>query len=109
MKLKNGEMAKSTALYNSNSVGVKLPFSTLYKVKKNFCIVQNALTPFYETLKSIQNDYASNKIDKADADKAIAELSNIEFDADIETIPLEEFGDVEVSPQLIEALYFMIG
>lgn len=108
MKLTNGQMAKSVALFESSSGGIKLRFNTLFRVKKNIIFVQDALKPFYETLKIVQNDYNSGQLTKEEADKAIVELSEVEVDVDIDKIPCKDFGDIEVSPNFLESIYFMI-
>lgn len=108
MKLTNGQMAKSVALFEASSDGIKLRFNTLFRVKKNIIFMQDALKPFYETLKIVQNDYSSGKLNKEEADKAIVELSEVEIDVDIEKIPCEDFGDIEVSPSFVESIYYMI-
>lgn len=108
MKLTNGEMARSVALYNRFSDGIKLGFNTLFRIKKNMIFVQDALKPFNESLKVVQNNYCSGELTKEEADVAIEDLSKIELDVEIDKIPLDAFGDTEVSPQFVESIYYMI-
>ena len=55
MKLTNGEMARSVALYGRFSDGIKLSFNTLFRIKKNMIFVQDALKPFNESLKVVKS------------------------------------------------------
>ena len=64
--------------------------------------------PFNESLKVVQNNYCSGELTKEEADVAIEDLSKIELDVEIDKIPLDAFGDTEVSPQFVESIYYLI-
>lgn len=105
MKLKNKDMQYYINEYVSATQN-NLPninIIILYKIRKNFSKIEEALKPYCGLLKEIVT-----KNDAEDIKNDIAKLGEQEVDVDIEKIHITDFGDIKTSSAFINSIFFML-
>ena len=116
MKIKNLDIRASIVGYsNASSKDLEIPFTTIYKIRKNMSKLEAASKPIDLTLKDIINKYTEtdnqgNTVykDKTKLEEEIRKVEDIETEVEIDMIPISEFGDIKVSPAFMNAIYFML-
>lgn len=110
MKLKNKDMQYyiNTYVKATQNSPIDLNILILYKIRKNFQNIENALKPYADTLKEIVSKSNSDKgkIEKISDD--INQLGEQEVDVDISEISISDFGDTKVSPDFVNSIFFML-
>lgn len=116
MKLTNEKIRSCMSGYNNSARETfELPFTTLYKIRKNMGRLEESYKPASETLQDIIKKYT--KIDEsgktvytneAKFASEVKKLNDIENEVDITPIPIEEFGDSKATPAFMNAIYFML-
>lgn len=106
MKLSNKDMQYYIKEYvrASQSNLPDINILILYKIRKNFSRIEDALKPYCSLLKEI---VARNK-NAEDIKQDIAELGEQEVDVDIEKISIADFGDIKTSSAFINSIFFML-
>lgn len=110
MKLKNKDMQYyiNTYVKATQNSPIDLNILILYKIRKNFQNIENALKPYVDTLKEIVSKSNGDKgmIEKINDD--INQLGEQEVDVDISEISISDFGDTKVSPDFVNSIFFML-
>lgn len=116
MKITNEKIRSYMAGYNA-SVNEKfeVPFTTLYKIRKNMAKLEESYRPANETMQDIVKKYtktdSSGNIvceDEATFANEVKKLNDIENEVAIDMIPVGEFKDCKATPAFMNAIYFML-
>ena len=108
MKLKNKDMKFYIGTYAkaAQDMSPDINILVLYKIRKNFQKIEDALKPYGDTVREIAEKNGNDLVKiKADLDQ----LGEVEVDVDIEKISITEFGDdVKTSPPFVNSIFFML-
>ena len=106
MKLRNKDMQYYINEYvkATQSLSQDINILVLYKIRKNFSRIEDALKPYCSLLKEIVTKNKNTEDMKQD----IAELDEQEVDVDIEKISIADFGDIKTSSAFINSIFFML-
>ena len=107
MKLKNKDMKFYIGTYAKATQDTSLDINilVLYKIRKNFQKIEDALKPYGDTVKEI----VEKSKDNIEIAEGISKLGEVEVDVDIEKISITEFGDdVKTSPPFVNSIFFML-
>lgn len=108
MKLTNGEIYNSFNAYcNANKEDMEIPFMTMYKLRKNIQNLSLAYKPIAETISDIMKKYNSDA-KNPELNHDLAEISQVVTDVPIEKINASEFNNIKVTPEFMEAIFFML-
>lgn len=108
MKLTNGQIHNYYVNYNNvNKEKTEIPFITMYKIRKNIQKLEVADKPISDTIHDIVVKF-NGDTKNLELNKELAKLSDVETEVEVEKIPVSEFKDVSVSPQFMEAIFFML-
>lgn len=115
--MKNSELLAISNNLNTISVDELSGFPTriVYAIFKNRENVRQALTTYNATRDAIIRKYSGGtKLDKTDpnfpeAVAEISELAEMEEAVEIRTVSISELDGVEITPQMMDKLIFMIG
>ena len=110
MKLKNKDMQYyiNTYVKATQSSSIDLNIIVLYKIRKNFQNIENALKPYGDTIKEIVSKANGNKEKLNRINEDINRLGEQEVDVDISEISISDFGDTKVSPDFVNSIFFML-
>lgn len=75
----------------------------LYKIRKNFSRIEDALKPYRSLLQEI---ITNKKVE--DIKEDIAKLDEQEVEVEIEKIHITDFGDIRTSSAFINSIFFML-
>lgn len=79
----------------------------LYKIRKNFQRIEDALKPYAEMVSEIiSRNNGDRNIKRSNED--INKLGEQEVEVDIETISISEFGNLKTSPAFVNSIFFML-
>ena len=111
MKLKNKDMQYYVNTYVKaiQDTSLDINILVLYKIRKNFQKVEDALKPYGDTVKEIvsRNNGDNNKLQQINND--INRLGEEEVEVDIEKISITDFGDdLKTSPAFVNSIFFML-
>jgi predicted RNA-binding protein with RPS1 domain len=113
MKITNKQIIDS---YNAltSLQEVELPISASFKLTKNKKALEEAYQPYDIEFKKldekfpVKEDGNGGKYREQEFFDSVSELQKIEVDVDIEVIPVDSFGNIQISIHQLESIQFML-
>lgn len=117
MKLTNNEIySRALSLAQFNELDIYIPVKANFKIQKNITTLTAAAQDIEKARVKIAEHFGNKEDDcfnipedkRAEAAEELNNLSNLEQDLDIETFSLEDLGDIQLKPSIMQSIMFMI-